>query len=203
MFLLSFLHAKTERLYCACLHNKLPSLSSLFLLSFVLFLFLTAFLYIDVHSADTMSGKMFRRFSTKIGLNKDKDKAVDTNGTTNGDQSGPSHGTNGTTNGVSNGTTNGITNGDRPAPPKPQKRQTFFSQKSQTQPKKETVDHSRSRTDVENTFTQFAQVVNPSSKPIPTQTGDDDAIDHPEPSGLLADIKVRYRLWYPVVYRGP
>ena len=129
---------------------------------------------------------MLRRFSTKIGLGKDK--AGETNGPTNTN-------TNGITNGTShetNGTTNGVTNGAGADRPKPEKRPTIFSQKSQKsqKPKQETVNHSASRADVESSFAQFAQLIHASLRPLPTQTGDGAYLEHAEPSGLLADIKV-------------
>ncbi len=163
-----------------------------------------------------MSGKMLRRFSTKIGLTKEK--PAETNGNTD-------VATNGISNGISNGTTNGTTNGnsgstqiangisledgaadnkvdDRPAP---QKRQTFFSQKSQTKQQikkdEETFDHSASRVDIEKAFEQFGQVIHASLRPIPTQTGDGEYLDHPEPSGgILADIKARPRIIFTILF---
>ena len=119
---------------------------------------------------------MLRRFSTKIGISKDK--KGETNGTANGIS-------NGVSNGISHNTTNGVANGVSNDPFKPEKRPTFFSQRS----KKETVDHNASRGDVESSFTQFAQLVHASRRPLPTQSGDGAYLDHTEPTGLLADIK--------------
>lgn len=64
----------------------------------------------------------------------------------------------------------------------------MFSQKS----KKETANHNGSRGDVEESFAQFAQLVHASRRPLPTQSGDGAYLEHAEPSGLLADLKVRY-----------
>ena len=135
---------------------------------------------------------MLRRFSTKIGLSKEK--AEQTNGRTNGTSIGTS---NGTSNGVSkshdtttNGATNMNVNGASDAKPVIEKRPTIFSQKS----KKETANHNGSRGDVEASFTQFAQLVHAARRPLPTQTGDGAYLEHAEPSGLLADIKVRYTI---------
>ena len=83
------------------------------------------------------------------------------------------------------------------------RRATFFSQKSS---KKETTDHNASRADVESSFSQFAQLVHAARRPLPTQSGDGAYLDHVEPSGLLADIKVcsiisfQSLLWFS--YRG-
>ena len=54
----------------------------------------------------------------------------------------------------------------------------------------ETVNHNASRADVESSFTEFAQLIHASLRPLPTQTGDGAYLDHAEPTGLFADIKV-------------
>lgn len=112
--------------------------------------------------------KMLRRFSTKVGLSKDK--RGDTNGTTNG--------------------INGPSNGAATDKPKMDKRSSsFMPHKAPQKTKRENMDHTASRADVEASFTQFAQLIHASKVPLPTQTGDGGLVDHAEPSGLLADIK--------------
>ena len=123
---------------------------------------------------------MLRRFSTKIGISKDKSGGANASNANNANAL-----TNGT-NHETNGATNGVTNGAGVDRPKPEKRSTMFSQKS----KKEMVNHSASRADVERSFSQFAQIIHASLRPLPTQSGDGVYLENAEPSGLLADIKV-------------
>lgn len=162
---------------------------------------------------------MLRRFSTKIGLSKDK--AEQTNGRTNGSNNGT---TNGITNGISNGNSNGMGNstsngasnsydtrtngvpntyadGSTSSKPVIEKRPTWMSRKST----KETANHNSSRPDVEASFAQFAQLIHAARRPLPTQSGDGAYLEHAEPSGLLADIKVCYTQTashVPLVQRG-
>ena len=53
----------------------------------------------------------------------------------------------------------------------------------------EVEDHSASRVDVEKTFSQFAQLIQASNEPLPTQTGDAADLEHKEPSSLMQDIR--------------
>lgn len=110
---------------------------------------------------------MMRRFSSKVGFNKDQKQS----------KTDPAKATNGTVNGTSNG-----------APEKPgiSKRNTIFSQK----PKQESVGHAPStkREDIEYTFKQFAQLVQATRRPIPTQTGDGTYVEHVENPGMFSDL---------------
>ena len=125
---------------------------------------------------------MLRRFSTKIGLSKEKGEQ--TNGTTNGTSNVVTKNRNTKTNGATNTNVDGASDSKS----MPEKRPTMFSQKS----KKETIDHGASRGDVEDSFAQFAQLVHAAMRPLPTQSGDGAYLEHAEPSGLLADIKVSW-----------
>lgn len=136
---------------------------------------------------------MLRRFSTRFGRSKkDEVNGVnETDGTTNDT-------TNGTTNGISSGNSNGIsngtktigtsTNGTKAEKLKVDKRQSSFGY-APKKGKKETIDHSASRSDVESSFAQFAQLIHASRRPLPTQSGDGAYLDHKEPSGLLSDVR--------------
>ena len=53
----------------------------------------------------------------------------------------------------------------------------------------EVEDHSAGRVDVEETFSKFAQHVQASNGPLPTQTGDGAGLEHKEPSSLVQDIR--------------
>lgn len=44
------------------------------------------------------------------------------------------------------------------------------------------------RQDVEDTFRQFVQLIHASQRPLPTQSGDGQYLEHEEPSGLWADL---------------
>jgi linoleate 10R-lipoxygenase len=46
-----------------------------------------------------------------------------------------------------------------------------------------------SRKDVESTFQQFAQLIHASRRPLPTQSGDGQYLEHEEQSGILADLR--------------
>ncbi|KAL8796662.1 MAG: hypothetical protein Q9195_001052 [Heterodermia aff. obscurata] len=50
-------------------------------------------------------------------------------------------------------------------------------------------DDSAGRVDVEETFSNFAQVIHASNEPLPTQVGDAAGLEHKEPSSLMQDIK--------------
>jgi linoleate 10R-lipoxygenase len=116
---------------------------------------------------------MLRRLSTRFGKNK-KDRANginDTNDVTNGTD----------TNGAS---TNGVSAG-KPALEKRQSSFGFGTKKVKAQ----STDHAASRSDVQNSFEQFAQLIHASERPLPTQTGDGSYLDHKEPSGLMADVR--------------
>ncbi|KAL6715679.1 hypothetical protein ACLMJK_006640 [Lecanora helva] len=120
---------------------------------------------------------MLRRLSTKFGKSRkdSTDEVHETKSRTNGD-----------TNGIK---TNGAqTNGIGSEKPDTVKRHSTFGLQSK-KPKKATNDHSASRSDVESSFAQFAQLIHASQRPLPTQTGDGAYLDHGEPSGLMSDIK--------------
>ena len=53
----------------------------------------------------------------------------------------------------------------------------------------EVEDHSAGRVDVEDSFSKYAQLVQASNEPLPTQTGDGATLEHKEPSSLLQDIR--------------
>lgn len=108
---------------------------------------------------------MLRRFSTKVGLSKDKK-------------------------GETNGITNGATNGAAADKPKLDKRSSsFMPHKTPQKAMRENMDHTASRAEIESSFTQFAQMIHASKQPVPTQSGDGAYLDHTEPSGLMTDIK--------------
>ena len=50
-------------------------------------------------------------------------------------------------------------------------------------------DHSAGRVEVEDNFSKFAQHVQASNRPLPTQTGDGAGVEHKEPSSLVQDIR--------------
>ena len=50
-------------------------------------------------------------------------------------------------------------------------------------------DHSVTRGDVDSSFEQFAQLIQASSRPLPTQTGDGSYIEHEAHSSLFQDIR--------------
>lgn len=50
-------------------------------------------------------------------------------------------------------------------------------------------DHDAHREEVENVFSQYAQLVQAANRPLPTQTGDGTYIDHPTPSSLFQDLR--------------
>ena len=120
---------------------------------------------------------MLRRFSSKFG----KSKKDDTESVS---------ATNGATNGTNKGTETGgaYTNGTGPKNPGLEKRHSSFGLQSK-KAKKAATDHSASRSDVESSFAQFAQLIHASRRPLPTQSGDGAYLDHKEPSGLISDIK--------------
>lgn len=108
---------------------------------------------------------MLRRFSTKVGIGKSR-KSV-------GDDT-----IDGNTNGVPNGT----------AKPTIEKRHSSFAGLKPSK-RAEEADHSASRSDVDSSFAQFAQLIHAAQRPLPNQSGDGAHLDHPEPSGLMADVK--------------
>ena len=55
--------------------------------------------------------------------------------------------------------------------------------------KNENTDHSGSRSEVESSFEQYAQIIQASQRPLPTQSNDEASLDHVEPSSLLSDLK--------------
>ena len=67
------------------------------------------------------------------------------------------------------------------------RRSSFGLQAKKT--RKAAIDHSASRSDVESSFAQFAQLIHASRRPLPTQSGDGAYLEHNEPSGLMSDIK--------------
>ena len=121
---------------------------------------------------------MLRRISTKFGKGK-KEEVNGVNGTDNA--------TKGSTNGVQ---TNGAyTNGTSSEKPSSEKRHSSFGIQSKKARKAATND-SASRSDVESSFAQFAQLIHASERPLPTQSGGGGAyLDPKEPSGLMSDIK--------------
>ena len=123
---------------------------------------------------------MFRKISTKLGRSN-KDEVNGINGTrkvtTNGTES------NGT---YSNGISTTATGNERP---KHEKHRSSFAFTSSKKPGKDAPDHSASRSDVESSFAQFAQVIHASQGPLPTQSGNGADMDHKESSGLMSDVK--------------
>ncbi len=121
---------------------------------------------------------MLRRFSTKFGKSKkDEVNGVDrTNGTTNGSETNAAY---------TNGNGTNVNSAEKPTLDKRHNSFGFTSKK----PKREIVDHSASRGDVESSFAQFAQLVHASRRPLPTQSGDGAYLEHKEPSGLMSDMR--------------
>jgi hypothetical protein len=127
---------------------------------------------------------MMKRF---MSFRKDKSQANGINGS------------NGHANGATNGTANG-TNGSAATDPKA-KRQSFVKRASSGFMKSNGTngvngthheheeDHATTRSDVDSSFAQFAQLIHASRRPMPTQSGDGSYIEHEVHSGLLADIK--------------
>lgn len=123
---------------------------------------------------------MLRRISTRF--HKSKDSEVNgVNGTNDVHDGSERKST------ITNG---GSTNGVSAVKPSLEKRRSSFAFKSKSRkPEKETVDHNASRSDVESSFAQFAQLLHASHRPLPTQSGDGAYLEHSEPSGLVSDIK--------------
>lgn len=121
---------------------------------------------------------MLRRISTRFHKSKDNE-VNDVNGTND------SHGGSERNNIITNG---GGINGTSAEKPPLEKRHSSFAFKSKKQGK-ETVDHNASRGDVESSFSQFAQLLHASHRPLPTQSGDGSYLKQSEPSGLMSDIK--------------
>ena len=120
---------------------------------------------------------MLRKLSTRFGK-KRQDEVDGINGTQN------------VSNGISkkNETNGAYTNGTSSTKPDIDKRHSSFGLPAK-KGKKAAADHTASRSDVESSFDQFAQVIHASQRPLPTQTGDGTYLEHKEPSGLMADIK--------------
>ncbi len=121
---------------------------------------------------------MLRKISAKFGKSKrdEVNGANGTNGTVNGSD------TNGTN------TSSSGANGNSAGKPSLEKRQSTFGFTSR-KTRGETVDHSSSRGEVEQSFAQFAQLIHASRRPLPTQSGDGTYLDHKEPSGLMSDMR--------------
>lgn len=69
------------------------------------------------------------------------------------------------------------------------KRSSLMPQKKEKEKAHESIDHSASRTEIEDSFQKFAQLIHASQRPLPTQTGDGAYLDHAEPTGLVQDLK--------------
>ena len=144
-----------------CLHVLLPSLFS-------------------QYSKHVLLIKMLRKLSTKFGKSK-KDEVNGVNGrdgasTTDGVETNGSHTNGAQTNGASS---------DKSGLAKNRSSFGFAPKKSKPQ----SADHAASRGEVESSFTQFAQLIHASRRPLPTQSGDGAYLDHKEPSGLFSDLK--------------
>lgn len=108
---------------------------------------------------------MLRRFSTRVGIGRGK------KGTGDEDDG---HATNGVPNGTSK--------------PTIEKRYSSFAGLKPSK-RAEAEDNSASRKDVDHSFSQFAQLLHASRRPLPNQCGDAAYLDHAEPSGLMGDVK--------------
>ena len=53
----------------------------------------------------------------------------------------------------------------------------------------EKFDHSPQRGEVASSFSQFAQLIHASRRPLPTQTGDGTYVEHEMPSGMMQDLR--------------
>lgn len=127
---------------------------------------------------------MLRRF--RIGHRKPEGPLDQPNGQTNGETNGEA---NGQSNGQGSGQVIGLSSSQSNGAGKPdigRKRSSFKPQKKK---REEHVDHSASRTDVESSFQQFAQLIHASRRPLPTQSGDGAYLDHAEPTSLMQDLK--------------
>lgn len=113
---------------------------------------------------------MIRRFSTKLGINKGKKE--ETNGTHAGEST--------------NGNASAAINGNN-KPILEKRGSSILPLKSHR--KTPGADHSASRSDVDTSFEQFAQLIHASQRPLPTQGGEGSYIDHAEPSSLMQDVK--------------
>ena len=130
---------------------------------------------------------MLKRFST-FRRKKTEDLGLAngngvSNGGTDGSKPNGTHVVNGTA--TANGHTessgsNGTANGQRAS-----KR---FSVGGAAKRQWSEPDHSVTRGDVDSSFTQFAQLIHASSRPLPTQTGDGSYIEHEAPSSLFQDL---------------
>lgn len=144
---------------------------------------------------------MLRKFRNSLGHKRNEGLHDQPNGETNWRSNGQSNGqSNGHSNGQSKGQSNGQSNGqgggqiNEPSSSQSngagkleigRKRSSFKPQKK----KEEHVDHSASRSDVESSFQQFAQLIHAARRPLPTQAGDGAYLDHTEPTGLMQDLK--------------
>lgn len=69
------------------------------------------------------------------------------------------------------------------------KRSSFMPQKKDKEKAHESIDHSASRSEIEDSFQKYAQLIHASQRPLPTQSGDGAYLDHTEPTGLFQDLK--------------
>lgn len=86
---------------------------------------------------------------------------------------------------------NGVSNGVE-KPEVARRRSSFMPQKKEKErekPPNNDDDHAANRGDVESSFQKFAQLIHASNRPLPTQSGDGAYLDHPEPTGLMQDLK--------------
>lgn len=132
---------------------------------------------------------MLRKFRNSLSHKKSGGPHDQLNGETNEHSNGHSNGqTYGQTYGQGDGPINGASSSQSNGAGKPdigRKRSSFKPHKK----KEEHVDHSASRSDVESSFQQFAQLIHASRRPLPMQSGDGAYLDHAEPSGLMQDLK--------------
>ena len=142
---------------------------------------------------------MLRRFSTKFGKSK-KDEVNGVGGSngvtsTNGTEANGSYSNGSYTNATdtkgsyTNGTDTNGTSSDKPNIAKRGSSFGFPPKKPKSQAAAQMIDHTASRADVENAFTEYAQVIHASRRPLPSQGGDVAKLDHQQHSGLLSDIK--------------
>jgi linoleate 10R-lipoxygenase len=94
---------------------------------------------------------------------------------------------------ASNGTANGVSSSSNEKP-STVKRTSFAFGSSRKEKEKEQTnpsppDQTANREDISNVFSQYAQLIHASQRPLPSQTGDGTYIEQRLPSGLWQDLK--------------